>query len=367
MPPLSESTLGRLADALPPTVRLSNPLELRSEAGPAEYSAAMDALVGDPEVDAVLALYAPTIPERTSDIARAVAGASVHGTTTVLASFLGPHPPGALDGLGPVPAFSFPEAAAMALGRVCRYAMWRNQPAGVVPELDHADAVAARAFAAAALDGRDGPVELDPVGARELLATHGIDAVRQRLVDGVDDAVAAAADIGYPVALKAPGLPRPAKTEAGGVAVDVHGDDELRRAFGRMDELHGDAMRPALLQAMGRGGTDVELVVRQHPMFGSVLALGPAGTGRLDQRVLPLTDVDAERLVEGLAHLDTESQAHLIELVLRLSALAVAVPELVEVCLDPVLVSPAGAIPTDLRVRLEPWVRQSDPLVRRLV
>jgi hypothetical protein len=182
----------------------------------------------------------------------------------------------------------------------------------------------------------------------------------------VDDAIAAAAEIGYPVALKAPGLPRPAKTEAGGVAVDVHGDDELRHAFARMAELHGDAMRPALLQAMGRSGTDVELVVCQHPNFGSVLSLGPAGTGALEPRVVPLTDIDAERLVDGIDGLDPDASACLAELVLRLSALAVAVPELVELRLDPVLVSTTGAVPTDLHVRLEHWTRQSDPLVRRL-
>jgi acyl-CoA synthetase (NDP forming) len=262
--------------------------------------------------------------------------------------------------------FAFPEAAAIALGRICRYAIWRNRPAGVVPDVDQAEGVAARAVAAAALDGRGGSVVLDPAGARELLATHGIEAVRQRLVDGVDDAIAAAAEIGYPVALKAPGLPRPAKTEAGGVAVDVHGDDELRRAFARMAELHGAAMRPALLQAMGRSGTDVELVVRQHPTFGSVLSLGPAGTGVLEPRVVPLTDVDADRLVDRVDGLDPEAGACLADLVLRLSALAVAVPELVEVRLDPVLVSATGAVPTDLHVRLEHWTRQSDPLVRRL-
>jgi acyl-CoA synthetase (NDP forming)/RimJ/RimL family protein N-acetyltransferase len=368
LPALSAETVRRLGEALLPGARLTNPVELTSEAGPAEYAAAMDALVDDPDVDAVLVLHAPTIPERTSEIARAVAStASAHGATTVLASFLGPHEAGALDGLGTVPAFAFPEAAAMALGRVCRYAIWRSHPAGTVPELDRTDAVAARTLAAAALqDGAD-QVVLDPVAARALLATHGIEAVDQRLVDGPDDAVAAAHEIGYPVALKAPGLVRPAKTEEGGVAVDVHGDDELRRAFDRMVERHGDAMRPALVQAMARSGTDVELLVRQHPVFGSVLGLGPAGTGQLEQRVVPLTDVDAERLLDTLPSLGPEARAALAELVLRLSALTVAVPEVVELCLDPVLVSSRAAVPTDLRVRLRPWTRPSDPLVRRLV
>jgi acyl-CoA synthetase (NDP forming)/RimJ/RimL family protein N-acetyltransferase len=364
---LSSATTARLRECLRSGARVSNPVELTSEAGQAEYSAAMAALVDDPDVDAVLALYAPIIPERTAEIARAVAGAArTASSTTVIASFLGPHAPGSLDGLGAVPAFAFPEAAALALGRICRYAAWRHQPAGVLPDVDPAEGVAARALVAAALDGQAGPVELDPVLARDLLVTHGIEPVVQRLVDGVDDAVAAAAEIGYPVALKAPGLARPAKTEAGGVAVDVHGDDELRHAFARMAELHGPAMRPALVQAMGRGGTDVELVVRQDPAVGSVVSLGPAGTGRLEPRVVPLTDVDAARLVDGVEGLDPEAAACLTELVLRLSALAVAVPELAEVRLDPVLVSPAGAVPTDLHVRLERWTSQADPLVRRL-
>ena len=254
----------------------------------------------------------------------------------------------------------------MALGRVARYAIWRRQPAGLVPELDGtADAVGGPGAGGGRAGGaRTARSSWTRVAARALLATHGIDAVEQRLVDGADEALAAAQEIGYPVALKAPGLARPAKTEAGGVAVDVHGDDELRRAFVRMAELHGDAMRPALVQAMARSGIDVELVVRQHPVFGSVLALGPAGTGQLEQRIVPLTDVDAERLLEGLPDLDPEAGACLADLVLRLSALAVAVPELVEARLDPVLVArrQRGADrPPPAPAALDPPVRSAGP------
>ena len=64
----------------------------------------------------------------------------------------------------------------------------------------------------------------------ELLSTFGLARCPGRLADDADAAVAAARAIGYPVAVKATGLPRLAKTEAGGVSLDVHGDDEVRTA-----------------------------------------------------------------------------------------------------------------------------------------
>ena len=315
---------------------------------------------------------------RPSPIARATwpgpwpAAVSTHGATTVVASFLGPHEPGALDGLGRDPVVRVPRGRRDgARPGVPGTPSGARQPAGV-------GARARRRRRRGRGRGRWPPprwtghrraARARPGGGAGA-ARHPRDR-RGRAAAGRRRRTTrsrAAQEIGYPVALKAPGLARPAKTEAGGVAVDVHGDDELRRAFSRMAELHGDAMRPALVQAMARSGIDVELVVRQHPVFGSVLALGPAGTGQLEQRIVPLTDVDAERLLDGLARPRPRGR--------RLPRRPGAAP------LGPrrrgaragrgsastrCSSRPAGAVPTDLHMRLQPWTRQSDPLVRRLL
>lgn len=365
--------------------RVANPVELAEGAGPDEVAAAVRALLADPGVDALLVLHAPRLAGDVEAMARAVGGAVAAAGTAkpVVASFLGAVSP-AERPAGPVPMFDFPEAAAHALGRVARYREWRDRQTGVVPELPGVDTeaavalvdgwLAADAARAAAGDGSgaggSGPGSGDLDRAVALLASAGLHPVAQRVVAGADEAVAAAQEIGWPVALKALGVDRPSRTEAGGVAVDLFTEAELRGSYARMAAHHGPAMAAALVQDMAPNGVDTCVEVHQHPVLGSVLAFGPALGGRPARRILPLTDDDATALVErgpladDLAALAPAGRAALVELLLRASALADAVPEVASLRLAPVIVSDHGAAITDVRLVLAPW--DPDPLVRRL-
>ncbi len=362
-----------MGEVLRPGARIDNPLELTSEAGPDEYAAAARILVHHPAVDALLVVHAPPLGERTEAVAGALATvAGEDGRTPVLASFLGAQDAGMFHhDAGSVPVFTFPEAAAFALGHVARYAVWRTERPGEVPDLDGVDLDRARAVVDTRLAGADAAgVHLAPADAVDLLAAFSIDAVPQQLARSVDEAVAVATTLGYPVALKATGLDRPSKTEAGGVAVDVHGDDELRSAYERMGAVHGPAMVPALVQRMaplGAGGAvDVAIELHQHPALGSILTLGPAGGGEAALRIVPLTEMDATRLVATVPGVDGSGGDELAELLLRLSALAEELPEVAHLGADPVLVAATGAHVTDVDVHLVPWDHVPDPRVRRL-
>jgi len=362
-----------LRPVLGPGGRVGNPVELAEEAGPAEVAAAMGALLADPGVDALLVLHAPRLAGDVGAMARAVGEAAATSGTAkpVVASFLGAVLPGDRPA-GAVPVFDFPEAAAHALGRVARYREWRTRQTGVVPDLHGVDAEAAAALVAGWLGG-PGPAgeRHAPLGeALALLACAGLHPVAQQVVAGADEAVAAAERIGWPVALKALGVERPSRTEEGGVAVDLFTEAELRASYDRMAAHHGPAMASALVQDMAPHGVDVCVEVHQHPVLGSVLAFGPALGGSRARRILPLTDDDAAALVDGgslagdLGALDPAGRAALVDLLLRLSALADAVPEVASLRLSPVITSDHDAAITDVRLVLAPW--DPDPQVRRL-
>lgn len=113
----------------------------------------------------------------------------------------------------------------------------------------------------------------------------------------------AARELGYPVAVKASGLARLSRSEAGGVALDVHGDDEVRDAFRRMTDALGEAMRPAVVQTMVAGGVECRVGMYRHEVLGDVMTLGPGGAAveHIAERalqILPLTDADADRLID---------------------------------------------------------------------
>jgi len=185
--------------------------------------------------------------------------------------------------------------------------------------------------------------------------------------------VAAAAGFGYPVVAKAFRRSRLAKTEAGGVALDIHDEAELRAALAGMDEMLGEAAWPMVLQPMAGAGVDVAVTVADHPLVGPVLTLGPGGVAtrlaRVAVQVLPLTDRDAEALVADSpvdALLDDAARAHLADMLLRVGALVEEAREVVGLELNPIIVSPEGAAIADARLDASPTSHNPLPPVRRV-
>ncbi len=362
-------------------LRPHEPVDLSNEAEPEDFDGALRAIYERGDVDAVLVIYAPAIRGHYRRVGAALRSAarSSEAVTTV-ACMLGEHRPGLLrdDGVS-IPEFPFPEEAALAMGRVARYAAWRSQPVGELVELEEPAQVRARALVDGWLEGRPdgGRCWLDPLQSEELLRCADLFPAAQELVESADEAVAAARRLGYPVALKASGLERLSKTEAGGVALDVYGDEEVRHAYDRMEFLLGAAMHPAIVQVMVPEGVECRIGVYRHHILGDLLTLGPGGASveRVAQeamQILPLTDADAERLIDGsvlgplvLEH-GPKARAALVELLTRLASLADALPEIVAVRLNPVLVVDGSAAITDARIALAPHKTDPRPHVRRL-
>jgi acyl-CoA synthetase (NDP forming)/RimJ/RimL family protein N-acetyltransferase len=355
----------------------ADPIDLSNEAEPERFTTALADAYARPDVDAVLVIYAPALVGRYREVAAAVrAAVAAPGAVTTVACLLGEHRPGLLvDDHVRVPEFPFPEEAAVALGRLAGYAEWRAQPVGEAWDLPAEALRSGRSLVAAWL--ADHRRVLGPIDAGELLACAGIAALPQALVDDLDGAVTAARSIGYPVALKASGLERLSKTEAGGVSLDVYGDEEVADAYRRMTDLLGDAMRPGLVQAMAPDGVECRIGVFRHGVLGDVLTLGPGGAvaervAGEAMRILPLTDADAGRLIDAsvvaplLAEQGPDARAALVDLLVRLAALADAVPEITGARLNPVLVTGTSAHVTDARITLAPHTPDLRPTVRRL-
>ncbi|HEX6422437.1 MAG TPA: GNAT family N-acetyltransferase [Acidimicrobiales bacterium] len=353
---------------------LASTVDLGFEAGGDDLTAALAALLADDGVDSVLVVCAPAPRQPTADLVAAVAAAATdaHGKTLLTCVF-GSHPVViSVPGGGRVPVFDFPDDAAYALGRVTRYAAWRAAPEGteVVPD-GAAPAEARRRVAAALAAGNEGG--LPAAAALDLLTAAGLPMAPSRVVDDPGAAVAAAGELGYPVAVKTVARTRLAKTEAGGLALDVHDEAELRATLRRMGDALGRAAWPLIVQAMAEPGVDVAVGVNHNAMVGPVLTLGPGGVATAvtvpQAHVLPLTDLEARRFVEGAPVADLlgrDARARLEDLLLRVGALVDQVPEVTALELNPVIVSAGAAAVVDARVRVAPVDRDPLPPVRRV-
>ncbi|MCC6196076.1 MAG: acetate--CoA ligase family protein, partial [Burkholderiales bacterium] len=114
----------------------------------------------------------------------------------------------------------------------------------------------------------------DEAEALGVLAAYGVPVVAHRVVGSEDAALAAAADIGYPVALKTaqPGIAH--KTEVGGVHLDLRDESALRRAWRDLAVRLGPR---ALVARMLPRGVEVALGMFRDPVCGTVVTVGAGG------------------------------------------------------------------------------------------
>jgi acetyl coenzyme A synthetase (ADP forming)-like protein len=358
LPPLADETVGALREALPSEASVSNPVDMLGSAVGATYEAVLPLLLRDPGVDAVIVLFVPPVVAGAEEVAEAIARAveteSAEGKP-VLACVISQA--GTPDQLlsAPVAAFDYPESAARALGRAADRAEWLRRVQGRVPELEGIDHEAARLVVHQAAERW-----LEPDEIRRLLKAYGLPLVPERVADSLEQALAAAGELGYPVVVKtaAAGVH---KTETGGVALDLRDAEAVRDAVARIGP-------PVLVQPFLRGGAEILVGAFQDPVFGPLVALGPGGTmaeliGDAGFRLAPLTDADADELVEsgkagrllsGFRGTPAADRGAVADALLRIARLADDLPEVAELDLNPVIAGPAGCVVVDARARIAP-------------
>lgn len=373
---LSASTRRRLRQLLPEGASLDNPVDATAAVPPRAFRAALAAVAADEGVDAVMAVAVPTAVGRPA----AVAGC---GGKPLVAVTLGQAETVTVNREG-VPSYAYPENAAAALAHAASYGRRRSRPQGTEPVFTDLDRERADRIVGGFLKRCPDGGWLPPDQAMELLEAYRLPMAPWRWARTEEEAVAAAArKLGGSVALKAHAAGVVHKTEAGALRLGLSGEAEVRRAHRELAERFGDALEGVLVQAMvgerADDGVEVLAGVIQEQIFGPVVVLGLGGVatevlGDRCARMAPLTDVDAEELIDGLraAPLLRGHRGRppadlpaLREALLRLSRLAADRPEIAELDLNPLIARPDGVVAVDARIRLVPN-RPWDPFLRRL-
>jgi acetate---CoA ligase (ADP-forming) len=370
---LSPRLQASLAEGLPAEAAVANPVDMLASAPSEHYRRTVELLAASGEVDAVIVIFIPPLHTDPAEVSGAVRdAAAAAGPVPVLSVMMSAHePPADADRAGPrVPRFQFPEDAARALVWAVEYATWRQRPEGHVPELPEARHDEAAALLAAALADGQGPRWLAPDEVARLLGCYGVPVAEWRLAGSPEEAGVVAAELGGPVALKAVAPRLLHKTEAHGVRLHLTGADEVRAAAAEMAEAvaaEGYALDGFLVQRMVGEGVELLVGVVHDASFGPVIACGAGGTAvellkDVAVRITPLTDADAAEMVrslatypllEGYRGAPKADVAALQDLLLRVSALVEAHPQVAELDLNPVRALADGIMVVDARVRVE--------------
>ncbi len=232
---LASATIAQLKPLFPEEASIRNPLDMIASATPAHYRSALDAVLSDPNVDSALAVFLPLLSVRQQDIAESiVAVAAKHDEKPVLAVLMGsaglPQGRAELHKAG-IPAYVFPESAARGLAALRRQREWTARPVGSPPVIQVDRARAARALAGSCANGKRKLGELE---ALELLAAYGIPVAESRLAVSPEEAARIAAELGFPVVLKAVSPELVHKTDVGGVRVGLTTPVEVATAAAEM-------------------------------------------------------------------------------------------------------------------------------------
>ncbi len=400
-----DATGGRLADfspetveALAPLVRLgreaSNPLTLADDADGATFGKAMETVMADPKVDAVLVLHAPTAFVDATSVAKTIADLAkvqakkIGRKRPIMTSFLDlDEETDAILHAAGVPCHPTPEEAVRSYGHLVRYLAAQERlmaipeplPAEFQPQPEEA-----RAIVRAALD--EGREWLSPVAVRDLLAAYDIPVLPTTLaVDAKSAAEAARPHFkeNKRVVLKIASREIAFKSDVDGVKLGLESEEEVAEATCEMLErirarfpdkvIDGVIVMPMVEKRFG-----IELLagIGDDFVFGPVVVFGQGGTSVevVGDRALDLAPIDmnlahaliaetrVSKLMAGYRNRPAVDEYAVALTLCKLSQLACDVPEIRELDLNPLVADDKGVIVLDARVRIQPITMRTGQL-----
>lgn len=370
IPRFAATTTAALKASLPATANLKNPVDVIGDARADRYTAALEAVLGDPNVDQALVILTPQSMTDIDSIARGICRIQRKATKPIACSFMGAadvHSGVRLLQEAHIPHYILPEWACDAMACVQRIRQWRRQPIEQ-PEPLPVDQAAARAIIDQA-----GAGYLDEDRALAVLAAYGLPVPTHKLCTTAEEAVTFARQIGYPAVLRVVSPLVVHKTEVKGVALNLANAYAVRRAFGRM-QRHLAALRPKaeirgiLVRGMIPTGHELILGGKRDPAFGPTLMFGLGGIhvelfedvtfglapldGATAARMM--RQVKAYRLLEGVRGAARADIDEIQRCLVRLGQLICDFQRISELDVNPLIVGPAevGNAVADVRIRL---------------
>jgi len=367
----SAPTIEYLRRHLPETANVYNPVDLIGDARADRYAIALNALLQEPNVNAVLVLLTPQAVTEVDETARVVVEAARNSDKTVLASFMG-----GVDvesgvrilSEGRVPNYEFPERAIEALAAMSRQRVWMEKKPDY-PVWFQVDKETVRHVLAAAKE--DGRLTLGDLETRQVLSAYGLPVTKSRVAKTPEEAAAYADEIGYPVVMKIVSPDILHKSDVGGVRVGVYTPEAVKEAFEEIVHRVYSFMPDAEIwgidvQEMVKPGREVIIGVSNDPQFGHLIMFGLGGIyvevmRDVTFRVAPLTPEEARAmtreirgypLLMGVRGQPPADMKTLVDCLLRISQLVQDFPQINELDINPLVLysESEGAVAVDSRL-----------------
>jgi acetyltransferase len=375
---LSDATMAKLNQVLPPNWSHGNPVDIIGDAQVDRYQNAVAACLEDPNVDGVLTILTPQAMTKPLDAAKAVIDIANHHKKPLLVCWMGETQVAESRkafARAKMPNFRTPEPAVEVFSYLSAY--YKNQKLlmqmpeplshHLAPDLDGARMV----IEGALLEKRK---MLNEMESKALLASFHIPVAQTMVAHTPSEALLIAQQLGFPVAMKINSRDISHKSDAGGVKLNVENAQAVRTAYYEINEnikrnrpnahLDGISIQPMIVKKNGR---ELMVGVINDPIFGPVISFGAGGTmveimGDHSVTLPPLNTFLVKDLIKGthvakllgsFRQMPPINMDALESVLLRVSEMVCELPMLREMDINPLIVDEHGVLAADARVVVE--------------
>ncbi len=380
---LSDKTVEELDRVLPPYWKKENPLDILRDADVDRFTAAVNIGLGDPGVDGVLVIFTPQTAATPVELAQAVSDVAKNAWKPVYTAWMGGREVQKGREIlrqNSIPTYDTPEEVVKTYLYLYRY----KRNLGLLYEtpeelpINHAPPNKnLKAYIRKAANA--GASVLTEADSMRFLTNYGIPVLKARTVQSVDDAVQAAAEIGYPLVLKVSSPDIIFRIDVGGVATGITSEQELREEYAKLVTRVTGHVPDACIQGVTiqkmLEKIDYEIILgsRKDPIFGSVILFGMGGIAVQLFRdfsigLPPLNQTLARRLMEetriykmlkGYRNKPPADVRQLEQIIVSFSNLIADFPEIAESDINPIAISNGVAYALDARIVLDKEFRES--------
>lgn len=371
---LTPETKQALQAKLPAAASVANPVDVLGDALADRYAMAIEQVLADPTVSALLVVLTPQTMTQIPETAEALGRLSKAYNKPCFGAFMGDAAikkgVEIMRSYG-VPNYQVPERAVAAIAAMWRYRNWLNTPPLHVEAFPVDREKVKAIFARVRSQGR---VTIGDAEARDVMEAYGIPLPKSGLAATPDEAVALAESIGYPVVMKIASPDILHKSDIGGIKLNITSAAEVRDAFDllvyRAQRFMPDAtIWGCQVQQMVKGGREVIIGMNRDPQFGPLLMFGLGGiyvealkdvtfrVAPIDRRSATemLDEIRSYRLLRGVRGEKPSDRAAIVDTLLRVSQLVTDFPEIVELDINPLMVfeQGRGVLGIDMRLALK--------------
>jgi acetyltransferase len=370
LPPLSEKAKEILTATMLPEASINNPIDVVATGGGQHFRSALDVLMNEDTIDAIYINFVTAPFTDTDEVARQIVEVNKMKKKPIVCNFMTNlsmeryQVTTKIMKDGGVPCYAFPTTAAKALGALYKYHQVSTRNIGEAKVFS--DVKKEKALAIINEAKKEGKSFLSSTQVYNLLAQYGIPVADWRIANSVDDAVKAAAEIGFPVVVKADAESLVHKSDMGGVAINLKNAEDVRAVVEKMKAKFNAPDLKYFIQKFLPGGRELIAGVSAKKDLGHLIMFGLGGIyvevmKDVVFKIAPVTEVEAKemltkikaaKLLDGVRGEKAIHKASVIEIIQRLSQLVCDLPMIEEMDLNPIMAFEDKAFVVDARIKI---------------